>query len=145
MLPAGRHFKPSEFACRDGTPYPETWANQWAALVGLCDAIREAWGGPLAVVSGYRSLAHNQALIDADEAKGTHGAVSGSYHLLGMAADLRPVGGGDASALHRLVLAEYGAGRLRELGGLGLYPSSNWIHVDLGKATDGHLRRWLGI
>lgn len=143
-LPDGRHFKVAEFTCKDGTPYPEEWGDRWATLIALCDAIRDAWGAPLEVVSGYRSPAHNAALVAADEAAGVHGAVSGSQHVEGRAADLRPVGGGDASTLYRVVMGLFEAGKLPELGGIGLYPRSGWVHCDTMKPADGHLRRWLG-
>ena len=144
MLPDGRHFRVSEFTSHDGVPYPEEWADRWAKLVGLCDAIRDAWGRPLTVVSGYRSPAHNQDLIDADEARGSHQVASGSYHVDGMAADLRPETADEVPQLLALVLQLYGNGELTDLGGTADYPVSCWVHVDLGKTTDGHLRRWIG-
>lgn len=144
ILPDGRWFRASEFACHDGTPFPEEWDDRFAKLVALCDDVRDEWNGPLMVVSGYRTPAHNLALIEADEAKGAHGVASGSRHVEGMAADLRPVGGGDASQLYRVIMAALTAGSLQGLGGLGFYPSSNWCHVDTFQAPDGHLRKWLG-
>lgn len=147
-LPDGRYFKAAEFAqkARFGlpvTPYPEEWLERWLALVGLCDAIREAWGGPIIVISGYRSPAYNQALIEADAASGARGVASGSKHPKGEAADLRPEKA-DAGGLYRVISSKYDAGELPGLGGIGFYPRSNWVHVDVAKAADGHLRRWLG-
>lgn len=142
-LPDGRWFKLEEFRSHDGATVPN-WPEAWLTLVGLCDAVRDEWGGPLQVISGYRSPAWNRALVDADAAKGTHGVASGSYHTRLEAADLRPVGGGDAAMLHRTILSAHLAGRLPTLGGIGLYPASNWVHVDCHRAADGHLRRWLG-
>src|SRR5687767_9947082 len=89
MLPDGKYFRVSEFRCRDGTPYPETWLRAWIALRDLCDAVRDLWGGPLIVASGYRTATHNQKLIDDDEKRGAHGVVSGSIHIIGGAADLK--------------------------------------------------------
>lgn len=143
-LPDGVHFRVSEFACHDGTPYPEEWADRWADLVNLCDTIRDAWGRPLHVVSGYRTPAHNQALVDADAAQGSHQVASGSYHVQGMAADLRPETADEVPQLLAFVLSLYQAGKLPQLGGCADYPVSCWVHVDTGKTTDGHLRRWIG-
>lgn len=143
-LQDGRHFRVAEFASKDGVPYPEEWVDRWTALVGLCDAIRDAWGRPLTVVSGYRSPAHNAALVAADEARGSHQVASGSYHVEGMAADLRPETADEVPQLLALVLKLYGNGELPALGGTADYPVSCWVHVDIGKAPDGHLRRWLG-
>lgn len=46
----------------------------------ILDPMREAWGGPLVVTSGYRCKALNKAV----------GGVSDSAHLSGYAADIRP-------------------------------------------------------
>ena len=144
-LTPGTYFTPEEFRCHDGTPYPTEWADRWEDLVALCDAIRSAWGGPLIVVSGYRTLAYNQALIDSDNLRGAHGVSSGSWHMQGQAADLRTTNGPqDVPQLLRVVLGLYENGKVPWLGGVGDYPTSNWVHVDTGKAADGHLRRWTG-
>jgi|KBSMisStandDraft_5_1062788.scaffolds.fasta_scaffold382841_5 uncharacterized protein YcbK (DUF882 family) len=145
MLPNGRHFTVEEFACRDGTPYPDGWFDRWVALRDLCDAIRDLWGGPLEVVSGYRTPEHNADLMAADNAKGVHGVASSSHHIEGRAADLRTTHGpADVPQLLRVILTAYEDGKLPMLGGVGDYPTSNWVHVDTAKATDGHLRRWHG-
>jgi uncharacterized protein YcbK (DUF882 family) len=143
-LPDGRHFKVSAAACHDGTPYPEEWPDRWAASCGLADECRDEWGGPLEAVSWYRSPAHNEALIKDDAARGVHGVASGSEHVEGYAIDLRPIGGGDAGALYRKLMRARAMGRLKSLGGIALYPESNWVHVDTHQAPDGHLRRWTG-
>lgn len=46
----------------------------------ILDPMREAWGGPLLVTSGYRCKALNKAV----------GGVADSAHLYGYAADIRP-------------------------------------------------------
>jgi len=143
MLPDGRHFKYTDAACHDGTPYPEEWPDRWAASLGLADECRDEYGDALISVSWYRSPAHNKELIDADAEKGSHQVASGSQHVEGNAIDLRPVRG-DASQLYRRLMDAHAAGRLQSLGGIGLYPESNWVHVDTAKTPDGHLRRWIG-
>lgn len=143
-LPDGRHFKYTDAACHDGTPYPEDWPDRWALSLELADECRDEYGDALDALSWYRSPAHNQALIDADEAKGSHQVASGSQHVDGNAVDLRPVRG-DAGQLYRRLMDAHAAGRLKSLGGIGFYPRSNWVHVDTFKAPDGHLRRWLGV
>ncbi len=137
-LPSGRHFAPEEFRCHDGTPYPEAWADRWALLVGLCDDVRDLAGAPCDVVSGYRTDAYNASLI-----RSGHHPAADSQHIQGKAADLRPQPqfGRDAVLdLHAKVLAAYQAGKLPNLGGLGLY--ADWIHCDTFKEPGGHLRRW---
>lgn len=46
----------------------------------ILDPMRDAWGGPLKVTSGYRSVLLNMAV----------GGVSNSAHITGYAADIRP-------------------------------------------------------
>ena len=146
MLPDGRRFKVAELACHDGTPYPEEFADRLPALMALLDAIRDAWGGPIEVVSGYRSPAHNAELMALDDARGVHGVASGSQHVEGRAADIRPDGNpGQVSALWQTVMHLYNDGKLPQLGGVGLYVRSGWVHVDTFHAADGHLRRWVGV
>lgn len=139
MLPDSKYFKVAEFRCHDGTDYPEDWVTQWSELSALCDAVRDLAGVPCDVVSGYRTADYNANLI----LTGHHDVASSSNHILGLAADLRPqpsFGQDDVLVLHDKVLDAYNQGNLPTLGGLGLYPS--WIHIDLVKAEDGHLRRW---
>jgi len=145
-LQDGRHFKVSELACHDGTPYPEAFADRLPALMALLDAIRDEWGEPIEVVSGYRSAAHNAELLVLDEARGTHQVASASQHVEGRAADIRPLGNpGLTAQLHQRIMRLYNDGKLPQLGGIGLYVKSGWVHVDTFHAADGHLRRWLGV
>lgn len=146
MLPDGRHFKAIDFACHDGTPYPETWQDRWILLRDLCDAIRDLWGGPLIVVSGYRSPAYNEALLREDQQKGVHGVASGSQHIVGNAADLRTSRRSfDVPHLERVILTAHEDKKLPTLGGIGVYLTSGWVHVDTYQAPDGHLRKWVGV
>jgi len=75
---------------------------------------------PLHVISGYRSPATNAALRQRSE-----GVAAGSLHMKGQAIDLRPT---DVS-LPKLRAC---ALDLR-CGGVGYYPTSNFIHVDVGR------------
>jgi uncharacterized protein YcbK (DUF882 family) len=61
-LPLGKYFDASEMESHDGTPYPETWALRLAVLFDALDTIREAYGSPLRVVSGYRTTSHNDLI-----------------------------------------------------------------------------------
>lgn len=62
----------------DNTPTPEAVKNLTALVDNVLDPLRERWGAPLTVTSGYRSPALNTAV----------GGVKTSHHKLGMAADL---------------------------------------------------------
>lgn len=128
-----KHFTLDEFACHDGTQVPEAWEDRVQALCGVLDVIRETWGQPLKVVSGYRTWEYNQSIRGAKD----------SQHVQARAADVTTPGLNEKGVerLHRLVLSLYRAEKLPGLGGLGLYPG--WIHVDV-RAHGGHLAQWTG-
>jgi uncharacterized protein YcbK (DUF882 family) len=79
---------------------------------------------PFQIISGYRSPATNAQLRKASD-----GVASKSLHLAGQAIDIR--------------LADVPLADLREAalslraGGVGYYPSSDFVHVDTGR-----VRRW---
>lgn len=79
---------------------------------------------PFHVISGYRSPATNAML-----ARRSGGVARNSYHMRGMAIDLRLPGIGTRD-LYRTAL------RLRG-GGVGHYPDSGFVHVDVGP-----IRNW---
>ncbi len=72
------------------------------------------------VISGYRSPASNAMLRSHSS-----GVAQSSMHMLGKAIDIR-LPGCDLSALHRAAVG-------MRSGGVGLYTSSNFIHVDTGR------------
>lgn len=76
---------------------------------------------PVDVLSGYRSRGTNDS---------TEGAAKNSYHMRAGAVDLR-IRGVPADYLARLA-------QLLKSGGVGFYPSSNFIHVDVGR-----VRTWM--
>jgi uncharacterized protein YcbK (DUF882 family) len=88
-------------------------------LTGLTETRR-----PFEVISGYRSPATNRMLRQRSE-----GVAAGSLHMQGQAIDIRladvplPALRKAALALHR--------------GGVGYYPSPNFVHVDTGR-----IRTW---
>jgi len=137
-LPEARWFHAAEFSCHDGTPYPDAWADRLAALMSQLDIIRGLWGGPLRVVSGYRSPAWNTRV----------GGAGASQHMEGRAADIAPLVPADSTEtccadLHARILRAISTGQLELVGGLGLY--RGWVHVDVRpKPADGHIARWVG-
>ena len=78
------------------------------------------------IISGYRSPATNAML-----AATTGGVSSRSLHMQGRAIDVRLTGHPTAE-LRDLALA-------RQAGGVGYYPSSDFVHLDLGA-----VRSWSG-
>lgn len=81
---------------------------------------------PFQVISGYRSPGTNAKL----HAKSS-GVATRSLHMLGQAIDVR-LPGVPLTTLRDTALA-------MQAGGVGYYPSSNFVHVDVGR-----VRRWAG-
>ncbi len=79
---------------------------------------------PFLVVCGYRSPTTNSRMY----ARGS-GVASNSYHIHGMAIDLRAEGR-DLSHVYNAALSISG-------GGVGYYPRSGFVHVDCGP-----VRQW---
>jgi len=136
-----QHFDYREFTSHDGSPYPPEWIDErLQPLCDMLDAIRDAWGGPLTVVSGYRSPAYNEQLRARSSGVAEH-----SQHPQGRAADIAPVPATkeSVSRLAAIVDGMIATGKLDGVGGFGRYPM--WIHVDVRtKVPDGHVARWDG-
>ena len=111
-------FRVREFRCRDGT---DTILID-EGLVVLLQCIREHFGKPVHITSGYRTAEHNAAV----------GGSKSSQHLLGRAADLYVEGVPVAA------VAAYAETLLPSRGGIGRYPkdaahpkrSTGWVHID---------------
>ena len=80
-------------------------------------------GAPIHVISGYRSSATNAML-----AARSGGVAKHSMHLTGQAIDLR-IPGRELKQLHQAALALRG-------GGVGYYPRSDFVHVDIGRVRN---------
>jgi len=76
------------------------------------------------VISGYRSPATNAAMHERSAGVAAH-----SLHMKGMAMDIR-LGDVALDRLHNAALA-------LQAGGVGYYPSEDFVHVDVGR-----VRRW---
>jgi uncharacterized protein YcbK (DUF882 family) len=76
----------------------------------------------ISVISGFRSAATNAMLRAEHEHSGV---ASKSLHMQGMAIDIR-IPGRELADLHVAALAERG-------GGVGYYPRSDFVHVDVGR------------
>ncbi len=81
---------------------------------------------PFYIISGYRSPKTNAILCKWDG-----GVARKSYHMYGKAVDIR-LPGFRLSSLRRVAMKQKG-------GGVGYYPRSGFIHLDLGS-----IRYWTG-
>jgi uncharacterized protein YcbK (DUF882 family) len=97
-------------------------------LFDLLNDVRGKLGSkqPFQVISGYRSPQTNAMLHER-----SHQVASGSLHMKGMAMDVR-IEGVALDHLHRAALSE-------KAGGVGFYPTSDFVHMDVGR-----VRQWNG-
>lgn len=116
------YFNTDEFKSADGreSPWGETVVDP--ALLEKLNEIREAYGKPVVINSGYRSPEHNAAV----------GGVKNSMHVQGKAADIRPTtaNAADLPELQRI------CDELNAEGGVGFY--NTFCHVDVR----GRHARW---
>ncbi len=98
------------------------------ALIDLLAALhlRLETRQPFEVISGYRSPASNAAMHERSSGVAAH-----SMHMEGKAIDLR-IADRSLPAVHKTALA-------MGLGGVGYYPTSDFVHVDTGR-----VRQWNG-
>lgn len=91
-------------------------------LLAMLGDLKETLGvsKPFHVISGYRSPATNNLL-----SQKSGGVAKKSLHMQGKAIDIR-IPGVDIKHLHR------GASSLKQ-GGVGLYSSSDFVHLDVGR------------
>ena len=112
------NFTVAEFACKDGSD--PVFVD--SSLAALLQKIRDHFGRPVVITSGYRTAAHNAAV----------GGSKSSQHLLGRAADFY-VEGVDVATV-----AAYAETLLPGRGGIGRYPKdakhptrkTGWVHID---------------
>ncbi len=104
-----------DFRANEVRPIEPSLLDFLHALAGKLDTRQ-----PFHLISGYRSPATNAMLAAHSEGVARH-----SLHQFGKAADIR-VPGRDLKTLHRVAIALRG-------GGVGYYPRSDFVHVDIGR------------
>lgn len=112
------HFRLSEFACpccRQVILHP--------LLLKKLSKLREIINRPVYITSGYRCPEFNLKV----------GGIKTSYHLLGLAADVRVEG---MSVFELLEYAES-----IEFSGIGFYEKKNFLHLDVRPTKN---TRWRG-
>ena len=101
------NFLLREFACKDGSHQVVLHRE----LLERLQALRDMLGRPVIINSGYRNPAHNAAV----------GGSPNSYHLRGMAADIRVSGMSPAQL----------AATARRAGFRGIITYATFVHVDV--------------
>ena len=119
------NFTVAEFACKDGSD--PVFVD--SSLAALLQKIRDHFGRPVVITSGYRTATHNTAV----------GGAKSSQHLLGRAADIQVAGVSVED------VAAYAESLMPAWGGVGRYPvkagrAKGWVHVD----TRPNKSRWVG-
>lgn len=128
------HFVDYELACKCSRHKGAPLCNVSPRLLSLAESVRDLLKTPMIVTSCCRCKEHNADV----------GGLSTSKHVCtptqpARAMDFRPKDTSPIVAYNAIVKAYYD-GRLPELGGIGLY---DWgLHIDIAKASDGHLRTW---
>ena len=112
------NFRVREFACQDGSDVVII-ADK---LVNILQAIRNHFGQPITITSGYRTISHNKKV----------GGEDYSQHIYGMAADIQVTGVSPSD------VADYAERLLPGTGGVGRY--KDFTHVDVRSAKS----RWNG-
>jgi uncharacterized protein YcbK (DUF882 family) len=127
-----KYFKIEEFHCKcsftDCTKLPDGGMDR--KLLKSCDKLREQFGFPITVTSGYRCPDWNDKVGGVPKTDKS----MGSQHMYGTAADLRP----SAYSDKRLQLLYSKAVKLNPKG-LGEY--STFVHIDQRR---GDRARWKG-
>lgn len=106
------HFKVKEFACKDGSPI--VFIDEY--LVTILEILRNTVRKPIIITSGYRTPGWNAKCEGAKY----------SYHMRGMAADIR-VDGMSAKEI---------ANKLNEIvpDECGIIVYKSWVHFDVRTA-----------
>ena len=122
-------FRVREFRCRDGSD--TVMIDE--SLVVLLQCIREHFGKPVTITSGYRTEHYNNVTLPAKGIKTSRN----SQHLLGRAADIQ------VQDTDPLAVAAYAESLMTGWGGVGRYPvkagrAKGWVHVD----TRPNKSRW---
>lgn len=120
------HFSVHELA--RGCEYPPQWAvmNMRYVAQHILEPLREEWGGPITINSGYRTAEHNR----------TVGGSPTSLHMQGLAVDIKCISFAIMMHFAAIIIKLYMQGKISFHE---CYPSFNtktgtwWLHVSTFK------------
>lgn len=108
----------------DNTPTSRIVKGLTSLVDNVLDPLREAWGKPLTVNSGYRCPKLNKAV----------GGVSTSHHLNGLAVDITTGNAVDNRRLYQLAIDM----KLPFTQLIGKKYNFNWLHIGYDPADSRH-------
>jgi uncharacterized protein YcbK (DUF882 family) len=111
------NFSLNEFASADGTAPTNDVLKNLTELAKNLEVLRKHLGQPIRITSGFRSKEHNKKI----------GGALNSFHVLGMAADIK-VAKMKPEEVAKAIELLIKDGKIKE-GGLGIYRT--WIHYDI--------------
>lgn len=113
-----KNFRVREFACQDGSDKILIDSN----LVEVLQKIRDHFGKPIIITSAYRTVSHNKKV----------GGSSRSYHVQGMAADIKVKG------VSAVAVAMYAQTIINGVG-VYYYGGTEFVHID----TRSSVKHWI--
>jgi len=119
------NFDLKEFASKDGQKPCEKTLQNLTELAKNLEVLRTHLGKPIQITSGFRSKEHNDKI----------GGALNSFHVFGMAADIK-VKGVNTIDLAKTISLLIQQGKMKE-GGIGIYKT--WVHYDIR----GTRARWV--
>jgi len=121
-----QNFSLHEFRCKDGSDVPEELLENVQELANNLQVLREFFGKPIRVISGYRSPKYNRKI----------GGARKSQHMSARAADI-VISGVTPQEVKDAIVSLIKEGKMKS-GGIGLY--TTFTHYD----TRGRNARWYG-
>lgn len=119
MSRISEHISALEYSCRCCSSFPPSWiggepTEAHKRLFTDFEEIRQAWGKPIVINSGYRCIKHNQEV----------GGEPCSIHIAGLALDLSPFNDERAEDLLNIIL------KMKPYLRVGYYQKKNFLHID---------------
>ena len=121
----------------DNTPSKKVKENLRLLCQEVLQPLRDRWGAPIVVGSGYRCPQLNRAV----------GGVRNSDHLYGCAADIHALGDkpADNERLFRLAVSTMKEGTLRNVKQIIDEYHYNWIHISFQDGRTAKLGQFLHL
>ena len=117
IMKLSKNFNLEEFACKDGTQVPKRYLENCRELAENLQVLRDSFGIPLVVLSGYRTVKHNKKI----------GGAPASFHLTASAVDMK-ADNLPTYKIYMRIIKLMAEGKMKK-GGLKCYPT--WVHYDI--------------